>query len=142
MLLYWSLIREAIARGTRAFNFGRCTPGAPTHRFKQQWGADGAVLCDSGTHALTLAASLARRRRREGALLLPAYTWYDVATAAVGARLPVSLYDLDPESLQPDWGSLLDAGRYGAVAVVVAPLHGVPIDWDAARAAADERNDC
>jgi serine/alanine adding enzyme len=38
MLLYWELMRAAIGRGAGAFNFGRCTPGSPTHRFKQQWG--------------------------------------------------------------------------------------------------------
>jgi lipid II:glycine glycyltransferase (peptidoglycan interpeptide bridge formation enzyme) len=38
MLLYWSLIEEMIRRGIRRFNFGRCTPGEGTHRFKQQWG--------------------------------------------------------------------------------------------------------
>lgn len=38
MLLYWSLMKEMIARGMRVFNFGRCTPGGGTHRFKKQWG--------------------------------------------------------------------------------------------------------
>jgi len=38
MLLYSTLMEESIARGVRQFNFGRCTPGGPTHRFKQQWG--------------------------------------------------------------------------------------------------------
>ena len=38
MLLYWSLMEETIRRGASAFNFGRCTPGEGTHRFKQQWG--------------------------------------------------------------------------------------------------------
>jgi serine/alanine adding enzyme len=38
MLLYWSFMQEMIRRGTRTFNFGRCTPGGGTHRFKQQWG--------------------------------------------------------------------------------------------------------
>ncbi|MEJ2541649.1 MAG: GNAT family N-acetyltransferase, partial [Gemmatimonadota bacterium] len=38
MLLYWSLMEEVIRRGGTAFNFGRCTPGAGTHRFKSQWG--------------------------------------------------------------------------------------------------------
>jgi hypothetical protein len=38
MLLYWSFMREMIRRGVRRFNFGRCTPGGSTHRFKQQWG--------------------------------------------------------------------------------------------------------
>jgi FemAB-related protein (PEP-CTERM system-associated) len=38
MLLYWSCMERAIAQGVTRFNFGRCTPGAGTHRFKMQWG--------------------------------------------------------------------------------------------------------
>lgn len=38
MLLYWSLMEEVIRRGANTFNFGRCTPGEGTHRFKLQWG--------------------------------------------------------------------------------------------------------
>ena len=37
MLLYWSLMSRMIDRGMRVFNFGRCTPNGPTHRFKRQW---------------------------------------------------------------------------------------------------------
>jgi hypothetical protein len=39
MLLYWSFMERAIEAGIRTFNFGRCTPGGGTHRFKRQWGA-------------------------------------------------------------------------------------------------------
>lgn len=38
MLLYWSFMKEMIGRGITSFNFGRCTPGSGTHRFKLQWG--------------------------------------------------------------------------------------------------------
>ncbi|MGH7720172.1 MAG: FemAB family XrtA/PEP-CTERM system-associated protein [Gemmatimonadaceae bacterium] len=38
MLVYWNLLERAAAEGAGAFNFGRCTPGGGTHRFKQQWG--------------------------------------------------------------------------------------------------------
>jgi serine/alanine adding enzyme len=38
MLLYSAFMEEMIGRGIRVFNFGRCTPGGGTHRFKQQWG--------------------------------------------------------------------------------------------------------
>lgn len=38
MLLYWSFMTHLIGRGVRLFDFGRCTPGGGTHRFKQQWG--------------------------------------------------------------------------------------------------------
>jgi len=38
MLLYWAFIERAIAEGVQRFNFGRCTRGEGTHRFKMQWG--------------------------------------------------------------------------------------------------------
>lgn len=44
MLLYWSLMEEVIRRGGRVFNFGRCTPGGGTHRFKLQWGGEDQQL--------------------------------------------------------------------------------------------------
>ena len=39
MLLYSAFMEEMIQRGVSRFNFGRCTPGGGTHRFKLQWGA-------------------------------------------------------------------------------------------------------
>ena len=39
MLLYGAAMEEMIARGVRAFNFGRCTPDSGTHAFKRQWGS-------------------------------------------------------------------------------------------------------
>jgi len=44
MLLYWSFIERAAEQGLAFFNFGRCTPGSGTHRFKQQWGSVDAPL--------------------------------------------------------------------------------------------------
>lgn len=38
MLLYWAFMERAIEEGLSTFNFGRCTPGSGTHRFKKQWG--------------------------------------------------------------------------------------------------------
>lgn len=38
MLLYWACMEKAIGEGLTRFNFGRCTPGSGTHRFKLQWG--------------------------------------------------------------------------------------------------------
>lgn len=63
-------------------------------------------------------------------LALPAYSCYDVATAAVGADVPVILYDLEPRTLTPDLDSLRDAVDDGAVAVVVTHLYGIPVDMD------------
>ena len=44
MLLYWKFMEQAIADDVRVFNFGRCTPGGGTHRFKRQWGGRDAQL--------------------------------------------------------------------------------------------------
>jgi FemAB-related protein (PEP-CTERM system-associated) len=44
MLLYWSFMERAIEDGARVFNFGRCTPGEGTHRFKMQWGSRDEAL--------------------------------------------------------------------------------------------------
>jgi FemAB-related protein (PEP-CTERM system-associated) len=40
MLLYWESMRAAVTSGYRTFDFGRCTPDSPTHRFKAQWGCE------------------------------------------------------------------------------------------------------
>jgi serine/alanine adding enzyme len=39
MGLYWAFIERAAEQGLSRFNFGRCSPGSATHRFKLQWGA-------------------------------------------------------------------------------------------------------
>ncbi|HEX6693871.1 MAG TPA: FemAB family XrtA/PEP-CTERM system-associated protein [Longimicrobiales bacterium] len=44
MLLYWEFMSRAIERDARTFNFGRCTPGEGTHRFKLQWGGETVPL--------------------------------------------------------------------------------------------------
>jgi serine/alanine adding enzyme len=40
MLLYWSMLEAAVARGARVFDFGRSSPDAGTYQFKMQWGAE------------------------------------------------------------------------------------------------------
>lgn len=39
MLLYWACMERGIGEGLARFNFGRCSPGGGTHRFKLQWGS-------------------------------------------------------------------------------------------------------
>jgi FemAB-related protein (PEP-CTERM system-associated) len=39
MLIYWELMAHVIGRGAGVFNFGRCTRGSGTHKFKMQWGS-------------------------------------------------------------------------------------------------------
>ena len=44
MLLYWSFMERSIEHGMERFNFGRCTRGSGTHRFKKQWGGEDVDL--------------------------------------------------------------------------------------------------
>ena len=39
MALYWSFMERACNAGLTLFNFGRCSEGVGTHRFKKQWGS-------------------------------------------------------------------------------------------------------
>ena len=39
MLLYWEVLKFALEKRFRFFNFGRSTMDTGTYRFKQQWGA-------------------------------------------------------------------------------------------------------
>lgn len=40
MLLYWESLKLSIEKGCKVFDFGRCTPGSGTYKFKKQWGAE------------------------------------------------------------------------------------------------------
>lgn len=90
-----------------------------------------AVLTDSGRSALQLAIAAGMRIVGGRAVALPAFQCYEVAAAAVGAGSRIALYDVDPTTLLPDLTSLERALRLGASVVVVAPLYGYPVDWDA-----------
>ena len=94
----------------------------------QWYGAEHAALLGSGTQALELAIRLSA-----GPVALPAYGCFDLATAAVGARLPVAFYDVDPRSLGPDLDSLQRAFALGARSAVVVTFFGVSPDWDRVR---------
>lgn len=44
MFLYWQMLEWAEKEGFQAFDFGRCTEGSGTWRFKKQWGAEQVPL--------------------------------------------------------------------------------------------------
>ncbi|KAA1261014.1 FemAB family protein [Rubripirellula obstinata] len=45
MLMYRSLLRRAIERGSQTFDFGRSSVGSGTYKFKSQWGAGPHAAC-------------------------------------------------------------------------------------------------
>lgn len=86
---------------------------------------DDVVLVGSGTQALTLA--MASLCGPGGTVAIPGWGCFDLASAAVGAEVGVRLYDLTPETLQPDPESL--AHLIDEVdAVVVVSFFGIPVD--------------
>jgi perosamine synthetase len=97
-----------------------------------EYAGDTAILCSSGTDALGRAIRLAVAGDRRRIVALPAYGCFDIAAAAVGADARIALYDVDPVTLGPDWDSLRRAIADGASTAVIAPLHGLPVDWNAA----------
>ena len=97
--------------------------------------AERALLYASGTQALGAAIRMADDGRGR-AVALPAYNCYDIATAAVAADVRVLFYDIDPDTLSPDWDSFDAALAQGAGTAVVASLYGIPIDWARATEAA------
>jgi dTDP-4-amino-4,6-dideoxygalactose transaminase len=100
------------------------------------------LLVDSGTSALTLAIDMALLRAAQPStprlVAVPAFSCPDVATATIGARARLVLYDLDPHTLEPDWDSLRLAFEQGAKVAVVTHLYGRVVDLAPAQALANE----
>jgi FemAB-related protein (PEP-CTERM system-associated) len=79
MAVYWALIERAAKEGLSRFNFGRCTEGSPTHRFKQQWGALDEPLYWYGSGAR---GETAMPKQSSGKFALASRVW---------TRLPLSI---------------------------------------------------
>jgi dTDP-4-amino-4,6-dideoxygalactose transaminase len=98
---------------------------------KHTFAADEVALCDSGRSALQVAIGVALMRQRGARTVgLPAFQCFEVGAAAVGADCGIALYDVDPETLAPDFHSLELVLRAGTRVVVIAPLYGLPVDWE------------
>ncbi len=129
--VYSPLSAAAVLAGVRAAA-GKARPNQAQDRLIallcERYSPKALLLTDSGTAALTAALIGVLRDRPGGAVAVPAFSCYDVATAADGADVPVFLYDTDPTALAPDLASLRAALRRGAAAVVVVHLYGCPVD--------------
>jgi perosamine synthetase len=133
--IFAAAVRTGIAHPELAF---RTAEEAIRQRYPQH----AVVLTDSGTSALTMAitralAQAAERGNRNYTVALPAYVCPDVATAALGAEAQISLYDVDPHTLNPDWEGVEATLRSGASVLVVAHLYGRVVDLRPALALAN-----
>lgn len=121
------VLRAAIT----ALSLENGSPGDLRRILCQDYRVAGAIPCGSGTEALVLALRGARALAGPSArVALPAYSCFDVAAAAVEAGCSARFYDLDPASLGPDAASLDAVLGDGVRVAVIAPLFGVPVDWD------------
>ena len=122
----------ALRAGGAALVSGRDPRPALHELLAREFAAERVRLLASGTQALQVAlVEAARDFRGDVIAALPAFTCFDVATAAVGAGVRIALYDVDPGTLSPDLDSLTAALTVGARLVVVTPLYGVPVQWRA-----------
>jgi dTDP-4-amino-4,6-dideoxygalactose transaminase len=97
------------------------------------------LITASGTDALRMAIETTMRAAGDPTrpVALPAFSCFDLVTAAVGAGVDMVFYDVDPISLAPDMESLAGALEARPLAVVIANLFAFPVDWDAVRAVCD-----
>jgi dTDP-4-amino-4,6-dideoxygalactose transaminase len=127
--VYSPVTLGALLAGARAVLTGRSQAAALVADLQGHYGARALLLADSGTTALALALRLATGLRPGPAMVaLPAWSCYDLATAADLVDVGVVLYDLDPATLGPDFASLDRALAAGAAAVVAVHPYGVPAD--------------
>lgn len=115
-----------------------------TSRFDEKLRACvGAGHCVLGSSARALLAGLLVKLWEESRglrdeVLVPAYTCYSVAASVAAAGLKIAVYDIDPDTFQPDLASLKEQAGERTLAVVVQHLFGIPsrmgdIAWIARR---------
>jgi FemAB-related protein (PEP-CTERM system-associated) len=85
MLLYWSFMERAAQDGVELFNFGRCTPGSGTHRFKRQWGSRDMALW---WYQVARGSRAATPSPHDGALALGPLVWRHLPLAVATALGP------------------------------------------------------
>lgn len=133
---YSPLSVAALLRGARESLGGGGDIDGARALVAREYSADNVLLVDSGRSALQVAIEVALSAgdpARSRVVALPAFQCYEVAAAAVGADCRIALYDVDPRTLAPDLDSLASVVRQSA-AVVIAPLYGIPVDWEAVSA--------
>lgn len=149
--VYSPLSLSGIASGLTAALGGGSKRDRLESLLHERFGADVVVLTSSGTHALQLAISALAgpptgpaaapdddagpggRPAHPGTVALPAYSCYDLVTAAIGAGVRIRFYDVDPVSLSPDLPSLERAIADGVSGVVAGNLYGLPLEATAIR---------
>lgn len=110
---------------------GRDASEALAAAIRTRYGVAHCLLLSSGRAALTLIfRTLARLRGapQRNEIIVPGYTCYSVAAAAVLAGLRLRIVDIDPATLSYDRGLLDNVDTSRTLAIVSANLYGLPND--------------
>lgn len=123
---------RALANGVLASLAPSDAPArALTRALASRLSVDSLTLTDSGTSALRLALEAAAARAPGRPVALPAWSCYDLVSAALGARVPVVFYDLDPLTLAPEPSSVALACAADPCAYVLVHPFGLPVTAEA-----------
>jgi dTDP-4-amino-4,6-dideoxygalactose transaminase len=89
------------------------------------------ILGNSGRAVLYMLLEALKRKdeERRDEVLIPGYTCYSVAASVAKAGLKIRVYDIDPQTLGPDPGSLRRASSR-TLAIVHQHLFGIPTSID------------
>lgn len=136
--MYSAIPSWALARALAAHVNTEGVQELAAQALRAHLGKGQVLFTNGGTTALAMALKLAGARMRSANVALPAYCCPDVATAAVFAGQQIHLYDIDPDTLQPDWESLRQCLKRGARSAVMVHLFGRTVDWHQAEAIAAE----
>lgn len=93
---------------------------------------------DARTLLFLLLARLHEQTPERDEVLIPGYTCYSVAAAVAKAGLKVSLYDLDPNTLEPDIDSARGVVSHQTLAIVAQHLFGIPTPFAGLKELAQE----
>ena len=106
--------------------------------------AESCVLANSARSLLYLVFQELKKHADpdQNQILIPGYTCYSVPAAAVKAGLKVSLYDLNPNTFQPDLADLRQKISSSTLAVIGQHLLGVPSDIKALAGIAGHNGIC
>lgn len=123
----------ALLRGLAAAPHAEQAEEAFAARLRHVFGMERAFFASSGRAALSLLFTALRRLNPErDEVLIPAYVSFSVPSAVVNAGCRVVLYDVDPETLSPEYTSLAGAFSERTLALVACHQFGLPFGLEAA----------
>jgi hypothetical protein len=100
---------------------------------KEYFGSRFVFLVSSGRAALVLILKGLSSLRSRRKVVIPAYTCYSVPSAIVKTGLEIALCDVDPDTLDFDYGRLEDVADERTLCVLPTHLFGIPSDVDRVR---------